>query len=196
MSLLADWEIVHHAEYNSLIRPFIPELIREVSGQPIISYGLSSYGYDARTGNEFHLPNEATEGQIIDPLDFDAKLYTKHIVEDHILIPPLTPFLCGTLEVFNIPRDIFGLLIIKSTWARCASLTNAAWLEPEWNGHLTLEFFNSSPYHFQKIYVGQGLVQISFFRTNNQCQYSYNDRKGGQGKYQGQDKLVIYPRGG
>ncbi|MFZ2619974.1 MAG: dCTP deaminase [Alphaproteobacteria bacterium] len=168
---------------NGMIEPFTENLKRE----GVISYGVSSYGYDARCADEFKIftnVNSAT----VDPKNFDPKSFVD-FKGDVCIIPPNSFVLARTVEYFKIPRDVLVICLGKSTYARCGIVVNVTPLEPEWEGHVTLEFSNTTPLP-AKIYANEGICQFLFLGGDQLCETSYADRKG---KYQGQ-KGVTLPR--
>lgn len=171
--LLSDISI---SQIKDMIEPFEPTLVKNGN----ISYGLSSYGYDARLAPEFDecLMNHS---QIIDPKNLDSSIFTRHNADYHI-IPPHGFVLCRTLEYFKIPEDILVICLGKSTYARCGLLVNVTPLEPGWEGHVTLELSNTTPLPV-KVYANEGICQFLFFRGDQKCAISYASRKG---KYMGQ----------
>ena len=187
MSVKSDKWIRRMAREHGMIEPFEPELVREVKGQRVVSFGTSSYGYDIRCSNEFKLFTNLNS-TIVDPKNFDEKSFVD-VKGDHCVIPPNSFALARTLEYFRIPRDVLVLCLGKSTYARCGIIVNVTPLEPEWEGHVTLEFSNTTPLP-AKIYANEGVAQIIFLGADEVCETSYRDRGG---KYQGQ-KGVTLPR--
>jgi len=160
----------------------------------MVSYGLSSYGYDARIGTKFKVfspPLSDAKQRVIDPKafseDFVTAVDTKLAGTDHVLIPPNSIALGETLEVFTIPRDVLAVCVGKSTYARCGIIVNVTPLEPEWSGRITMEISNTTPLP-AKVYAGEGIAQILFFRAADVCEVSYADK---QGKYQNQSGLTL-----
>jgi len=187
MSVKSDKWIRRMAEQHRMIEPFEPKQVKEVRGRKIVSYGTSSYGYDIRCSNEFKLFTNLNS-TIVDPKNFDEKSFVD-VKGDHCVIPPNSFALARTLEYFRIPRDVLVLCLGKSTYARCGIIVNVTPLEPEWEGHVTLEFSNTTPLP-AKIYANEGVAQIIFLGADEVCETSYRDRGG---KYQGQ-KGVTLPR--
>lgn len=179
MGIKNDAWIRHHAE-SGMILPFSPKQVR--GG---ISYGLSSYGYDVRCADEF-MVFDASAGTIVDPKAFDSAtcISTKG---SHVIIPPNSFCLARTVEYFKIPRDVLVICLGKSTYARCGIIVNVTPLEPEWEGHVTLEFSNTTPLP-AKIYANEGVAQFLFLGADEMCEVSYADRKG---KYQGQRGVTL-----
>jgi dCTP deaminase len=176
MSILADKSIRELAQNHGMIEPFLERQHRD----GVISYGLSSYGYDARVAREFLIFTNV-DSAIVDPKQFDEKTFVRREV-DVCIIPPNSFVLARTVEYFRIPRDVMVICLGKSTYARCGIIVNVTPLEPGWEGHVTLEFSNTTPLP-AKIYAGEGACQFLFLRGDVPCEVSYSDRKG---KYQGQ----------
>ena len=185
--LLCDEEIQQLAFDHDMIRPFST---RNETG---ISFGLSSYGYDARVVDKFQVfdPSSGidavawtTDADAIDPKAFQMELMRG--VEGDCIIPPNSFALSHTVETFKLPRDILAICLGKSTYARCGIIINVTPLEPEWEGQVTIEISNTTPYP-AKIYAGEGICQFLFFRASGVCKTSYADRKG---KYQSQTGIV------
>ena len=177
MGLLADWQIRKLVK----IDPFAEE-----SRRPgVVSYGLSSYGYDVRVGRKFKVFTNALCA-IVDPKNFDPRSFVD-VEADVCLIPPNSFALAETVETFHIPRDILAICVGKSTYARCGIIVNVTPLEPEWRGKITIEISNTTPLP-AKIYSNEGIAQILFFRTEAVCRVSYGDKKG---KYQDQKGLTL-----
>ena len=175
--VLADWQI--RAEVK--IEPF-----EECLHRPgVLSYGLSSYGYDVRVGRKFKLFTNVY-GAIVDPKNFAPNSFVD-IEGDHCVIPPNSFALAETVEYLEIPRDIICVCVGKSTMARCGLIVNVTPLEPEWRGKITIEISNTTPLP-AKVYANEGIAQILFFRCDSTpCETSYADKKG---KYQDQKGLV------
>lgn len=159
-----------------------------------ISYGVSSYGYDARVGSVFKVFTNVspTGGQsIVDPKNFTEDLFvtidTKDTNKDYIVIPPNSFALAETVEEFDIPRDVLVVCVGKSTYARCGIIVNVTPLEPEWRGKVTIEISNTTPLP-AKIYANEGIAQFLFFRADSICEVSYSDKSG---KYQDQSGLTL-----
>lgn len=185
MSIKSDNWIIEQAEKNQLIKPFEKEQIREVDNKKVISYGVSSYGYDVRCANEFKIFTN-TFSSVVDPKDFDEKSFVD-IQDSECIIPPNSFALARTVEYFKIPRSILTLCLGKSTYARCGIIVNVTPLEPEWEGHVTLEFSNTTNLP-AKIYANEGVAQMLFFESDQVCKTSYKDRGG---KYQGQTGVTL-----
>ena len=185
MSIKSDNWIIEQAEKNQLNKPFEKEQIREVDNKKVISYGVSSYGYDVRCANEFKIFTN-TFSSVVDPKNFDEKSFVD-IQDSECIIPPNSFALARTVEYFKIPRSILTLCLGKSTYARCGIIVNVTPLEPEWEGHVTLEFSNTTNLP-AKIYANEGVAQMLFFESDQVCKTSYKDRGG---KYQGQTGVTL-----
>lgn len=170
-----------------MIVPFVESNVRVVEGKPVVSYGLSSYGYDIRLAREFKIFSNA-HCAIVDPKNFDPKAMVDVEVPAGgmpVLIPPNSFALARSFETFAMPRDVTGLCVGKSTYARCGIIVNITPLEAGWRGVLTIEISNTTPLP-AKVYAGEGIAQVLFFR-GEPCAVSYADRKG---KYQDQAGIV------
>jgi len=187
MSIKSDDWIREMAKTHKLIEPFEEGQIRENLGQKVISFGTSSYGYDIRCATEFKIFTNINSS-IVDPKEFDENNFID-VKNDVCIIPPNSFALARTVEYFRIPRDVLTICLGKSTYARCGIIVNVTPLEPEWEGHITLEFSNTTPLP-AKIYANEGVAQVIFLQAKEPCSISYADRKG---KYQGQ-KGVTLPR--
>ena len=185
MSVLCDKEIIKRCKENAMIFPFVENQVRFKNEQKIISYGVSSYGYDARVANEFKVFTNINSS-IIDPKNFETQSFVD-VEKDVCVIPPNSFALARTVEYFKIPKDILVVCVGKSTYARCGIIVNVTPLEPEWEGYVTLEFSNTTPLP-AKIYANEGACQFLFFKANEICQTSYKDRAG---KYQNQTGVTI-----
>lgn len=183
MSIKSDKWIRAHAEAG-MIKPFAPRQVSRVDGKSVISYGVSSYGYDVRCAPEFKIFTNINN-TIVDPKNFDPNSFVD-VSSDHCIIPPNSFALSRTVEYFRIPRDILTVCLGKSTYARCGIIVNVTPLEPEWEGHVTLEFSNTTPLP-AKIYAGEGVAQVLFLQADEPCEESYKDRAG---KYQGQTGIT------
>lgn len=174
------------AEKAHMITPFEPKLIRvNDQGESVISYGTSSYGYDVRCANEFVIFTN-THSTTVDPKRFDQDSFVR-VNADVCIIPPNSFALARTVEYFRIPRSVLTICLGKSTYARCGIIVNVTPLEPEWEGHVTLEFSNTTPLP-AKIYAGEGVAQMIFIGADTLCETSYADRKG---KYQYQKGVTL-----
>lgn len=176
MGIQPDSWIREQAEIKGMIEPFVEGQKRD----GVISYGLSSYGYDARVADEFKIFTNV-DSAVVDPKNFsDAGFVDRQT--DVCVIPPNSFVLARTVEYFRIPRDTLVICLGKSTYARCGIIVNVTPLEPEWEGHVTLEFSNTTPLP-AKIYANEGACQFLFLKGESECEVSYRDRSG---KYQGQ----------
>jgi len=175
------------AAEHKMIEPFEAGQVREVDGKRIVSYGTSSYGYDIRCSDEFKLFTNINT-TIVDPKAFDERSFVD-FHGDVCIIPPNSFALARTVEYFRIPRTVLTICLGKSTYARCGIIVNVTPLEPEWEGHVTLEFSNTTTLP-AKIYANEGVAQMLFLESDEVCETSYKDRAG---KYQGQ-KGVTLPR--
>ena len=169
----------------NMIEPFEAGQVREGSDGRSISYGTSSYGYDVRCSNEFKIFTNINSA-IVDPKAFDASSFVD-VQQDVCIIPPNSFALARTVEYFRIPRDVLVICLGKSTYARCGIIVNVTPLEPEWEGHVTLEFSNTTPLP-AKIYANEGVAQMLFIGADEVCETSYRDRGG---KYQGQRGVTL-----
>lgn len=185
MSIKNDKWIRRMAEQHKMIEPFAPHLVSRCDERSIISYGTSSYGYDVRCANEFKIFTNINSA-IVDPKQFDSKSFVD-VQSDVCIIPPNSFALARTIEYFRIPRDVLTICLGKSTYARCGIIVNVTPLEPEWEGHVTLEFSNTTPLP-AKIYAHEGVAQLLFLQADDVCETSYKDRKG---KYQGQTGVTL-----
>jgi dCTP deaminase len=185
MSIKSDKWIRRMAESHRMIEPFEPNQVREINGGCIVSYGTSSYGYDLRCANEFKIFTNINS-TIVDPKAFDSNSFVD-VKADVCIIPPNSFALASTVEYFRIPRNVLTICLGKSTYARCGIIVNVTPLEPEWEGHVTLEFSNTTPLP-AKIYAGEGCAQVIFIESDEPCETSYKDRGG---KYQGQRGVTL-----
>ena len=186
MTIKSDKWIRMMADEHGMIKPFQEDQIRYSDDNTrLISYGLSSYGYDVRCANEFKVFTNI-HSAIVDPKSFDEKSFVD-INSDVCVIPPNSFALARTVEYFRIPRGVLTICLGKSTYARCGIIVNVTPLEPEWEGHVTLEFSNTSNLP-AKIYAGEGVAQMIFHQSDEQCETSYKDR---DGKYQGQTGVTL-----
>lgn len=181
MSVLPDKWIRERALNDGMIEPFVDGLKRD----GVISYGLSSYGYDARVAADFKIFSNV-DSATVDPKAFtDDCFITRE--QDCVIIPPNSFALGHTVEYFRIPRDTLVICLGKSTYARCGIIVNVTPLEPEWEGHVTLEFSNTTPLP-AKIYANEGACQFIFLKADEMCETSYADRAG---KYMGQRGVTL-----
>ena len=166
---------------HGMIEPFEDRQVRE----GVVSYGLSSYGYDIRVADEFKVFTNINS-TVVDPKNFDARSFVD-IRADVCIIPPNSFALAKTVEYFRIPRDVLTVCVGKSTYARCGLIVNVTPFEPEWEGNVTLEISNTTPLP-AKVYANEGIAQVLFFQSDEPCEVSYADKKG---KYQGQQGLTL-----
>ncbi len=185
MAIKSDRWITRMSEQQNMITPFVGKQVKNASNSGIISYGVSSYGYDVRCANEFKIFTNINT-TIVDPKNFDPNNFVD-IVSDVCIIPPNSFALARTIEYFKIPRNVLTICLGKSTYARCGIIVNVTPLEPEWEGHVTLEFSNTTPLP-AKIYANEGVAQMLFFEADEVCETSYLDRNG---KYQGQRGVTL-----
>ena len=183
MSIMPDKWIREMALARGMIEPFVEKQTR----QGVISYGLSSYGYDARVGRDFKIFTNVSSA-IVDPKNFSSESFVDKQT-DICVVPPNSFALASTMEYFRIPRDTLVICLGKSTYARCGIIVNVTPLEPEWEGHVTIEISNTTPLP-ARIYAGEGICQFLFFKSDQVCEISYADRGG---KYQKQ-RGVTLPR--
>ena len=170
---------------KGMIEPFEPEQVRENEGGKVISYGTSSYGYDVRCAPQFKVFTNIYSATV-DPKAFDERSFVD--VEGPVCtIPPNSFALASTIEYFRIPEDVLTVCLGKSTYARCGIIVNVTPLEPEWEGHVTLEFSNTTNLP-AKIYANEGVAQMLFFQSDERCETTYKDR---DGKYQGQQGVTL-----
>ncbi|MBP6702647.1 MAG: dCTP deaminase [Vicinamibacteria bacterium] len=181
MSVKSDKWIRRMALEHEMISPFSEKQVAE----GLISYGLSSYGYDIRIADEFKIFTNI-HSAIVDPKNFDPRSFMD-VKADVCIIPPNSFALARTIEYFKIPRDVITVCVGKSTYARCGIIVNVTPFEPEWEGIVTLEVSNTTPLP-AKIYAGEGIAQVLFFEGDEPCETSYADRKG---KYQSQQGLTL-----
>ena len=173
------------AEERGMIEPYVPHQISSVEEKRIVSYGTSSYGYDVRCSTEFKIFTNINAA-VVDPKAFDDSSFIE-FEGDVCIIPPNSFVLARTIEYFRIPRNVLTICVGKSTYARCGIIVNVTPFEPEWEGYVTLEFSNTTPLP-AKIYANEGVAQVIFFESEEECQVSYRDRKG---KYQGQTGVPL-----
>jgi dCTP deaminase len=180
-SIKADRWIRKMALEHRMIEPFEDRQVRD----GVISYGLSSYGYDIRVADEFKVFTNINS-TVVDPKHFDARSFVD-VQADVCIIPPNSFALAKTIEYFRIPRDVLTVCVGKSTYARCGLIVNVTPFEPEWEGCVTLEISNTTPLP-AKVYANEGIAQVLFFQSDEMCEVSYADK---QGKYQGQQGLTL-----
>ena len=185
MSVKSDSWIKKMATDHDMISPFSPQQIREEKGKKVVSYGLSSYGYDIRVADEFKIFTNIHSKEI-DPKEIKKDCFVE-VKADNILVPPNSFALARTVEYFKIPRRVITLCVGKSTYARCGIIVNVTPFEPEWEGYVTLEISNTTPLP-ARIYANQGIAQVLFFESDQECEVSYKDRSG---KYQSQTGITL-----
>lgn len=186
--ILNDREIKELCQKEGMIQPFVPNQVREVQNKPVISYGLSSFGYDIRLSDKYKMFLNPLR-RLIDPKDFasfDKDCGLDVSGKDGCVVLPNSFVLGLSLEEFNLPRNVMGICVGKSTYARCGVLVNVTPLEPCWKGRLVIEIGNTTPFPV-KIYSGEGIAQIIFFRGND-VEVSYADKNG---KYQSQTDIQV-----
>jgi dCTP deaminase len=181
MSIKSDRWIREMSQKHGMIAPFVDSQVRA----GVVSYGLSSYGYDIRVADEFKIFTNINN-TVIDPKNFDPRSFVD-IKADVCIVPPNSFALARTIEYFRIPRDVLTICLGKSTYARCGIIVNVTPFEPEWEGFVTLEISNTTPLP-AKIYANEGLAQVLFFQSDEPCERSYADKKG---KYQGQQGVTL-----
>ena len=180
-SIKADRWIRKMALEHGMIEPFEDRQVRA----GVVSFGLSSYGYDIRVADEFKVFTNVNNA-LIDPKNFDPRSFVD-IKSETCIVPPNSFALARTVEYFRIPRNVLTICLGKSTYARCGIIVNVTPLEPEWEGYVTLEFSNTTPLP-ARIYANEGVAQVIFFESDEVCETSYKDRGG---KYQGQQGVTL-----
>jgi dCTP deaminase len=183
MAIRSDRWIREMALHHRMIEPFAEAQVRD----GVISYGVSSYGYDMRVAREFRIFTNALSA-VVDPKEFDSRSFVE-FEGDVCIVPPNSFALARSVEYFRIPRDVLTICVGKSTYARCGIITNVTPFEPEWEGHVTLEISNTTPLP-AKIYAEEGIAQVLFFKADSAdvCEVSYADRRG---KYQAQRGVTL-----
>lgn len=181
MGVKADTWIRKMAQEHGMIEPFVDGQVRE----GVISYGLSSYGYDVRVTDHFKIFTNV-HSAVVDPKQFDPRSFVD-FHGDICVIPPNSFVLAQTVEYFRIPRDVITICLGKSTYARCGLIVNVTPFEPEWEGYVTLEISNTTPLP-ARVYANEGIAQVVFFHADEMCEVSYADRNG---KYQRQQTIVL-----
>ncbi len=181
MSIKSDRWIRKMAVEHGMIEPFEEKQVRD----GVISYGVSSYGYDMRVAPHFRIFTNVNSA-IVDPKAFDDRSFVEY-EGDVCIIPPNSFALGRSVEYFRVPRNVMTICVGKSTYARCGIITNVTPFEPEWEGHVTLEISNTSPLP-AKIYADEGISQVLFFESDETCEVSYADKKG---KYQKQTGVTL-----
>lgn len=186
MSIKEDLWIQKMAEETKMIEPFVGNQVRfSESGKKMVSYGLSSYGYDIRVSREFKVFTNVYNS-IVDPKNFTEDAFVD-IIADECIIPPNSFALARSIEYFRIPRNVLTICLGKSTYARCGIIVNVTPFEPEWEGHVTIEISNTTPLP-AKIYANEGIAQVLFFEAAHACAISYADKGG---KYQKQIGITV-----
>jgi dCTP deaminase len=187
VSIKSDRWIRRMARECGMIEPFVEAQIRETDarGRRVISYGVSSYGYDMRVAPEFKIFTNVLSA-VVDPKEFDSRSFVEFEGEVCI-VPPNSFALARSVEYFRIPRNVLTICVGKSTYARCGIITNVTPFEPEWEGFVTLEISNTTPLP-AKIYANEGIAQVLFFESDEECLVSYKDKKG---KYQKQTGITL-----
>ena len=194
-TLMRDEEIAWNAKMNGMIVPFTPMNVNANIRNKLISFGLSSFGYDLRLSDKDFRIFQRIPGEVVDPKRFNpltltsAELHTNAAGESYFILPANSYGLGVAVEKMKIPEDTLAICLGKSTYARCGIIANVTPAEPGWEGHLTLEFSNSSAADC-KLYANEGIVQMLFFRGTDSCDVSYKLRRG---KYQGQGEQVVLP---
>jgi dCTP deaminase len=192
MGLKNDRWIVEKAK-KGMITPYCDTQVSHVYSpyghtlpQKVVSYGVSSYGYDMRVADGFKIFSNVWPG-IIDPKNFDVRFIEETAKDGFIVVPPNSFALAQSVEYFKIPRGVLTICLGKSTYARCGIVANITAFEPEWEGTVTIEISNTTPLP-AKIYVNEGIAQVLFFEGDEECQTSYKDKKG---KYQAQTGITL-----
>jgi dCTP deaminase len=188
MTILSDEEILRLVEEKEMIKNFESKQVKHSNDKKIVSYGLSSYGYDLRVADEFKVFTNVYSS-IIDPKNFSENSFVS-IKAPTCIVPPNSFALARSVEYFKIPRDILTICLGKSTYARCGIIVNVTPFEPEWEGYVTLEISNTTPLP-AKIYAHEGLAQVLFLKAKNVCKISYADRKGKYMKQTGVTHAMI-----
>lgn len=181
MAIKSDKWIRKMAKEHGMIEPFVEGQVKK----GVISYGVSSYGYDIRVADEFKIFTNVNSA-IVDPKNFDPRSMVD-FKGDVCIVPPNSFALARTVEYFRIPRNVLTICVGKSTYARCGIIINVTPFEPEWEGFVTLEISNTTPLP-AKIYANEGISQVLFFESDEECEVSYADRKG---KYMHQKTIVL-----
>ena len=185
MSICPDIWIEKMATQHGMIEPFVDKQVRCSNEQPVISYGLSSFGYDIRVSRQFRIFTNVY-GTVIDPKNFDPQGLIE-VDGDICVIPPNSFALALSVEWFRIPDNVLTICVGKSTYARCGIIVNVTPFEPGWQGRAVLEISNTTPLP-AKVYAGEGLAQVLFFKSDTACRTSYADRNG---KYQNQNNITL-----
>jgi dCTP deaminase len=183
---MSDKWITKMAKEHAMINPFVDSQVKmSQKGAGLISFGVSSYGYDARVSDEFKIFTNV-DSATVDPKNFSTQSFVDRKT-DVCIIPPNSFALARTVEYFKVPEDVLVVCVGKSTYARCGIIVNVTPLEPGWEGHVTLEFSNTTPLP-AKIYANEGACQFLFFQGNEKCEVSYKSRAG---KYMGQQGVTL-----
>jgi len=187
MTIKPDYWIERMAQDQAMIEPFTPNQVKA----GVVSYGVSSYGYDVTAADEFKIFTNVN-AVVIDPKNFDANSFIEGTLQEgesgvYIVVPPNSFVLARTIEYMRIPRDVVGLMTVKSTYARCGIVSPPTVLEPGWEGHITIEISNTTSLP-ARIYANEGIAQVLFFQSDEPCRISYADRLG---KYQGQTGITL-----
>ncbi len=185
MAIKSDKWIRRMAEAHKMIEPFEKNQVKHNEGERVVSFGTSSYGYDVRCANEFKVFTNL-HSTIVDPKAFDENSFFE-VQSSVCIIPPNSFVLTRTVEYFRIPRNVLTICLGKSTYARCGLIVNVTPLEPEWEGHVTLEISNTTNLP-ARVYANEGVAQMVFFESDEVCEISYKDR---DGKYQGQKGVTL-----
>ncbi len=185
MGICSDEWIIEKAKKHKMIEPFVEEQVRDINGRPVISYGVSSFGYDIRVARQFRIFTNV-HGTVVDPKAFDSKGLVE-VEADTCLIPPNSFALALSVEYFRIPDDVLTICVGKSTYARCGIIVNVTPFEPGWEGQAVLEISNTTPLP-AKIYAEEGLAQVLFLKGERACRRSYADKNG---KYQRQLGMTL-----
>src|SRR3990167_508580 len=185
MSIKSDKWIRHMVDQHGMIDPFVPGQVRHTNSGKTISHGTSSYGYDVRCAREFKVFTNINSA-IVDPKNFCETSFV-NVESDVCIIPPNSFALARSIEYLCVPRNVLVICVGKSTYARCGIIVNVTPLEPEWEGHITLEFSNTTPLP-AKIYANEGVAQLLFLESDEICEQSYKDKSG---KYQGQKGVTL-----
>lgn len=175
MSIKSDNWIKKMALEHGMIEPFVDRQVKQLTDQKVVSYGVSSYGYDLRVANEFKIFTNVYNS-IVDPKNFTDDAFIQRD-GDICIVPPNSFALARSVEYFRIPRNVLTICLGKSTYARCGIIVNVTPFEPEWEGYVTIEISNTTPLP-AKIYANEGIAQVLFFQADEQCDISYADRKG------------------
>lgn len=180
--ILPDWRIQELVDEEEMIDPFVDHQVRG----DVISYGLSSFGYDMRIAGEFRVFTPNAWNSIVDPKELDERALAEYSVDEHILIPPNSYALGRSVEYFRVPDDVLCVIVGKSTYARSGIIVNVTPLEPGWEGHVTIEIGNATSLP-AKVYANEGIAQVLFLHGDSP-QISYSDK---EGKYQGQRGITL-----